>query len=934
MKKFLSLAAVALVTLSAHAIPAVPHPIEATQPDGTKIIVKIVGDEFFNYQTTVDDYTIMRNTAGYYVYALKENGDLVPSKVIVHNEGARTIDETRFLQGISKRMISDVKAREGKLKRAPVDKATKAAGAKAAQYDYNNFKGLIVLVQYTDLTFSRSDVQEFYHRMANEPNYSGYTNEDGSPNYYGACTGSVRDYYYDNSQGRFNPTFDVVGPVTVNYSVDDHNQTSNSGAIWAAALQQINNQVDFSQYDTDGDGNIDMIYFIGAGSGANSDGSSTHLWPHKSDLYWQNLYLDGKRARIYACSTEYLYNMSYGIFDGIGTICHEFSHVLGLPDLYDTDYASSGGQSQHPGEWEIMAGGSYQNNSRTPVAYSLYDRYSIGFANAQTINAKGTYTLNQIGSTGEGYIINSPESNVKFYIENRQNTRWDAYAPGHGMLICRVDSTSSYAWESNNPNSDPSHNYYVLLRAGNGSSNAQASDAFPTGAAMISNFTTPNLKTFNGSPCQYNISNIQENNGVITFTVGDDTSLQSVVEDFEEMAVTSTTTLTDVQGVYTTWNFTNAKVMAPGSDHCNGEHAAAMRRPSALAMSRDVRYVSYMVKYNVNNGGSSDVKISFSYSTDQGSNWQQVANASGDNVATVAGGSTETLSYTLDMAQPVRYRINVTAGSTAYTTYIDDFTIYYTDVLPPEATTLATVLSDGVDGEEYVIADNLAVVDYAEYADYAFLTDGNGNWINVTASSDIFNQLIGMTTVKGGTLKATLSGINLNPLLTATAAPEAGDNDVEGQIVAYNLADTFDPKVNQVIDVTGYWSAGEGNMRGYQSNGQSMTLDTSWGATSNTMQNGKRYTVRCAMNIKEPWVSSTGIAPKSYDYDFQNYIGYALRMPSTPTAIEVVSIINDETVNVYNMQGQIVKLGVSTSTATQGLRPGIYLIGGKKVVVK
>ena len=88
------------------------------------------------------------------------------------------------------------------------------------------------------------------------------------------------------------------------------------------------------------------------------------------------------------------------------------------------------------------------------------------------------------------------------------------------------------------------------------------------------------------------------------------------------------------------------------------------------------------------------------------------------------------------------------------------------------------------------------------------------------------------------------------------------------------------------------------------------------------------------MNIKEPWVSSTGIAPKSYDYDFQNYIGYALRMPSTPTAIEVVSIINDGTVNVYNMQGQIVKLGVSTSTATQGLRPGIYLIGGKKVVVK
>ncbi len=525
MRKFLFLLAGAMVALAAQAIPAVPHPIEVSQPDGTKLTIRIVGDEFFNYHTTADGYTIMRNEAGYFVYALSQNDNLVPSNMIAHNVAERSASETQFVGTLEKGVFSKVDARNGKLKRVPVDAATQAASLKS--FDYNNFRGLIILVDYYDCQFSRSDMQNFYYRMANEVNYTGYTNEDGSPNFAGNCTGSVRDYYFDNSQGRFSPTFDVYGPVTLsNYSVDYHEQWNHTAEIWAAALNQIDPQVDFSQYDTDNDGNIDMIFFIGAGSGANSDGSSTHLWPHKSDLYGQYVYLDGKWARTYACSTEMLYDVDLGLIDGIGTICHEFSHVLGLPDLYDTDYANSGGQSLHPGRWEIMAGGSYQNDSRTPVAYSLYDRYSLGFANAQVINSTGTYTLNQIGSTGEGYIINSPEADVKFYLENRQNTKWDTYAPGHGLIICRVDSTDLSVWYGNSANNDPSHNYYVLLRAGNGEEFANASDAFPAGASYITNNTTPNLQTFNGSPCQYNIIGIQEEDGVITFNISGDISHQ------------------------------------------------------------------------------------------------------------------------------------------------------------------------------------------------------------------------------------------------------------------------------------------------------------------------------------------------------------------------------------------------------------------------
>jgi len=934
MKKIFLLLVGAIVAFAANAVPAVPHPVEATQPDGSKIMVKIIGDEFFNYSTTTDGYTIMKNAAGYYVYAVKQNSDLAPSTVIAHNVNARSASEVSFLKGIKKYQISEIKAREGKKMREPVDRATKAARAKASQRNYDNFKGLIVLVQYNDLEFTRGDVQEFYNSMANTQGYTGFTNEDGSQNPYGVCTGSIRDYYYDNSQGRFDPTFDVIGPVTVDYGVNDHQRTSNSRYIWANALQKLNSQVDFSQYDRDGDGNVDMVYFIGAGSGSNSDSDNpNHLWPHKSDLYYQFLTLDGVRFRTYACSTEYVYSASYGILDGIGTICHEFSHVLGLPDLYDTDYEEGGGQSQHPGKWDIMAGGSYQNNSRTPVAYSLYDRYSLGFANAQVINSVGTYSLNEIGSTGEGYIINSPEQDVKFYLENRQKTRWDKYAPGHGMLIVRVDSTNTDAWTSNDVNVNPERNYYVLLRAGNGNDNAQETDCFPAGASFITNTTTPNLLTFDGSPCEYNITSITENNGVITFNVGDDTSLQSVVEDFEMMPVTTSTNEDNVQGVYSKWRFVNCAVQAPGSNYCSGEHSTAMKKPSSLTMVDDVRYVSYMVSFDVYNSVSTAAKFILSYSDDQGQTWKQVSNSAGETTVTVSGNTNTTLSYTFDINKPVRYRISMSAGTTSLKTYIDDFTIYFTDVIPVVETPLATVLGEGVENEEYTIADDLAVIEVAEAPGYAFLTDGNDNWIRVDAGS-YFSAIAAINTVAGGTLVGTFTGKDFIPTLTLNSAPEAASTTIDVAVKNYNLASEFAPKVNEVIYVQGYYNEGDNALRAYATypQGQSASLDLSW-ITGWVPENGKSYRVRGITQIKEAW-TSTAPSPKDYDYDFQNYLIYPVEA-YVSTSVENLAIdASDSLVDVYNMQGQVIKQGVIASSAVIGLRPGIYLIGGKKVVVR
>lgn len=260
--------------------------------------------------------------------------------------------------------------------------------------------------------------------------------------------------------------------------------------------------------------------------------------------------------------------------------------------------------------------------------------------------------------------------------------------------------------------------------------------------------------------------------------------------------------------------------------------------------------------------------------------------------------------------------------------------------LEVQGTPLAEILENGVNGTEYIVSDNLAVVDYADVANYAFLTDGNDNWIKVAADDEVFAQIINKQVIKGNTLKATLSEIELNPMLTATIAPKASEEVVNYSIDQYYLTDTFNPKVNQVIDVQGWWKESENALRAYSPEntvqGKSLTLDYTWGASNNTLENGKRYNVRCAINIKEPWNSaSSNISPKDYDYDFQNYIGYALRLPSTPTAIGVMEIETAQNmVNVYNMQGMLLKRNVNSNDATYGLSKGIYIIGNKKVVVK
>lgn len=528
MKQLLLVAVCILAMAKAWAMPAIPNPngTYIPQPDGTSLAVTLQGDAFYHYYTTVDGYTIVKNGDRYEYARRAGDGRLFPSGVLAHNADARTPQERQFVGTLQARLIDKPAAN------AAIDTKRNAAPQRAEQYDYKNFRGLIVLIEYTDTKFEMDDPHDFYDHMVNDKDYKGFTDKNGN---WVPCTGSVRDYYYDQSGGLFDPVFDIVGPVKVDYASTDHNANKNTPKIFKSALDKIDPEVDFSVYDGDNDKFIDFVFFIGAGPAACYMGNdSTLLWPHAYVLTLATLLhsYDGLYGYKYACCTEI-----YGWTDkpesletqGIGVMCHEFSHVLGLRDHYDANYDTDG-LSHHPGYWDVMAAAPSLNVARTPAAFSLYERWALGWVNPPVITEHGKYTLRPIDGTGEGYIIRTPVENEYFTLENRQRTKWDEYLPGHGMLITRIDSTSEVPWTLNQVNARAGHNYLELVRAWNDTPDKDLdSDPFPgtKNVTFITNDTQPNLRSWDGVDCEWNIHNIAENGEMISFFITDDGLLPS-----------------------------------------------------------------------------------------------------------------------------------------------------------------------------------------------------------------------------------------------------------------------------------------------------------------------------------------------------------------------------------------------------------------------
>ena len=677
-----------LMCLIARAVPADPTPAQVTQPDGSKLTLVLHGDEFFNYLTTIDGYTVVKNNAGYYTYAQLKGDQLIPSHFIARDENQRTDADRAAIANLPKGLTSPAMVQNGKKMKEHRNNLIRGIGH-GGHMDYSKFRGLIILINYTDRKFddyvpSNYNPVDFYEAMVNSHDYQGFTLPFGTKI---EAMGSVRDYYYDNSFHQFDPHFDILGPVDVPFACTDAHQFR-CDSIFFAALEALDPEVDFSQYDTDEDGTADMVFFMVAGHGSDVTANNRdYLWPHMKN-FENSPVLDGVNFSLYACSTnmtgeEDEYRINYNNVAGIGTLCHEFSHCLGLPDFYDADGEGSGGTNRnYPMTWSIMASGFRSNNGRNPAGYSLFERYALGFAQPTLIEGPDTISIPALEKTNMGYRMNTANEGEYFIIENRQRIKWDKNLAGPGMLIWRVDSSNVDVWENNLVNSNPERSYYELIRAKFSGLSDSYNDPFPgvSNVTSISNITQPSLRTWDGKMSQYAFVDISQADSIITFVVIEDNSKFSI-EDFEKMPVGATLNERGVAGVYANWDFYNCAVV--DTAQVGNGHVAAMRNGSYLNTVENLNKIPMVVRFKIYNPTSTGVMFTPQYSIDNGKKWKGLDEYPYDFYV-AAGGTTTASINSLPTNVPIMLRIKQTSGSSTEYCFIDDIEICYENTWEPE----------------------------------------------------------------------------------------------------------------------------------------------------------------------------------------------------------------------------------------------------------
>lgn len=502
IRHLLSAFAALFISLAAGAVPAKPGPFQYTQPDGSVVTLERHGDEFLNWTTL---YGTQR------VVELDENGFWRPSQISeASREAARlrrqTVGEQR-LQILHTRSRSNVSMTQGS-RHIPV-----------------------FLVEFPDKNFSVENPADSFSAMLNQPGYSG--NEG---------TGSVQDYFMDNSHGRFQPIFDVYGPVMLPNEMAYYGKNrSGQGtdirpelALFDACVI-LADQVDFSIYDADGDGFVDMTLFYYAGYSEAEGASTNTIWPHQytvqasSSDEARNTRFNGKRLGNYFCTAE-LKGTQGTKQCGIGPTCHEFSHSLGLPDFYDTDYEKNG-ECAGLTSFSLMDGGCYLNESRTPPYLNAEERVMLGWmAEEEVLDlTSGTVSFPAI-QNNVAYISYCSVEGEYYLYECRDASGWDAYLP-EGMLIYhadksmdhRVGNTTAYdLWNnwrySNAINAYGNHPcFYVVPAADPNNFNYKGSLSrwvFP-GASNVKSFSP---KDWDGNSCGVSLSSISYADGKVSFS--------------------------------------------------------------------------------------------------------------------------------------------------------------------------------------------------------------------------------------------------------------------------------------------------------------------------------------------------------------------------------------------------------------------------------
>ena len=479
-----------ILTVTASAVPAYRGPITHKQSDGSLLSLYQHGDEYFHYFT---------NEAGQWLQE-DDNGDyrIIPT---LKNEDIAV-----------RRATSPYAHQEPR--RAPA--ASNATGIDRLLSP----RGPVILVNFTDTKFSSSRAEMYDWAMGDDYSYNG-------------ATGSIHQYFQDVSYGKYNLQLDVFGPVTVsrNYAYYGKNSSSAEGSdshpnelVVEACKLAVAEGADFSNYDDDNDGYVDWVVIIFAGKGEADGGGANTIWPHQYDLSYTGMAfkLNGKTVNHY-CMLNELYGQT-GKRAGIGVFVHEFSHIMGLPDLYVTN---GSGKWKTLGMWDIMDYGPYNNDANTPPTYSAYERWFMGWLSPMHITDPATLILQDLNNkasaayiTENGEAVSNivrPYPNTFYMLENRQKTKWDEYIPGHGLLITKINYKYNY-WKYNQVNNTENAMGIDLLEADgvtpkydvrnrNNGYFGKETDAYPTGSNTFTQVS------------EYQITDIEERGRHVIFNV-------------------------------------------------------------------------------------------------------------------------------------------------------------------------------------------------------------------------------------------------------------------------------------------------------------------------------------------------------------------------------------------------------------------------------
>jgi len=556
-----------MLTLSAWAVPAYRGWQERTLADGTPITIRQIGDEFYHFWETEDGKIALEQEDGTFV--LSEEGRPTGEQIASRRKMARMYPSK------SRKAIGD-------LNLAP--------------------RGLVILVQFSGSGGSFQSGND-KTAMTNMLNQEGYNYDD--------ATGSAVDYFKAQSNNSYAPIFDVVGPVTLDNNLAyygaqgtiagySQNDMYIADFVIDAVTKAEAAGCDFSKYDGDGDGYVDIVYFIYAGKGQADGGGINTIWPHNwelaSALYYGTTHggsgysysnlprFDNKRINNYACSGEL--NGSGGR-SGIGTLCHEFSHVLGLPDYYVTDEdASNEGKNYTPGAWSIMDYGSYNNKGKTPPNYSAFDKYNMGWATPGFLKKDEKKNVTLTTNYGDAYQIDGTTSGPKaytntstiWYLENRQKTGWDRYLPGHGMCVWEVKYNGT-DWTNNEPNNERVG--YTLVTA-NSLSKPYTPCVYSTTASSTSGTTFPGTsnKTSYAPVTGCALTEITESGGNITFKYNGGIDCHNVITNGTGCTITpsvscienSNTLTATITPTDATYDFTSLTVTRGSTTLTSGTH--------------------------------------------------------------------------------------------------------------------------------------------------------------------------------------------------------------------------------------------------------------------------------------------------------------------------------------------------------------------------